>query len=92
MSQANTYCVLYHDMCVFAGRYHYVSRKEGEGQYYIALELSDPQTVDAATYRLNAKNSHGESNANLKLNFDGKQALLVTSPETHLRPHAKYFC
>ena len=56
------------------GRYKYVSKEESAGKYYFALELSDPQPVDAATYKLNAKNQHGESNANLKLNFDGEYA------------------
>ncbi|ELT89877.1 hypothetical protein CAPTEDRAFT_62162, partial [Capitella teleta] len=54
------------------GRYKYVEKEESAGQYYVALELSDPQGVDAATYKLNARNEHGESNANLKLNFDAK--------------------
>ena len=57
---------------VFSGRYTYISKEEKPGQYYFALELSEPQAIDAATYRLNARNLHGESNANLKLNFDGE--------------------
>ena len=62
------------------GRYKFVSNEEKPGEYYVALELSNPEPVDAATYRLNAKNANGESNANLKLNFDGKcvsRAILV---------------
>ena len=58
-------------MCPIPGRYRSITREEASGQYYMALELSDPQPIDAATYKLNAKNQHGESNANLKLNFDG---------------------
>ena len=49
-----------------------MEKEESAGTYYVALELSDPQAVDAATYKLNVKNQHGESNANLKLNFDGE--------------------
>ena len=49
-----------------------MSNEEKSGEFYVALELSSPEPVDAATYRLNAKNSSGESNANLKLNFDGE--------------------
>jgi len=46
-------------------------KEESSGVYYIALELATPESIDAATYKLNARNEHGESNANLKLNFDG---------------------
>jgi len=56
----------------FVGRYKFITKEESQGNYYVALELSDPQPVDGATYRLNAKNQFGESNANLKLNFDSK--------------------
>ncbi len=59
-------------MYCISGRYKYVAREESEGNFYIALELDSPEAVDAATYRLHAINQHGESNANLKLNFDGK--------------------
>jgi hypothetical protein len=52
------------------GRYRYIETEESPGVYYVGLELSNPQAVDAATYKLNAKNQYGESNANLKLNFD----------------------
>ena len=62
--------------CGVSGRYHYVETEESAGLYYVALELSDPQAVDAATYKLNVRNEHGESNANLKLNFDGEKLCL----------------
>jgi len=55
-----------------SGRYRFIIKDEGGNTYYIALELSEPQAVDAATYKLNAKNKFGESNANLKLNFERK--------------------
>jgi len=54
-----------------AGRYKYITKEESAGVYYVALEVSTPEAIDAATYKLNARNEHGESNANLKLNFDG---------------------
>ena len=57
------------------GRYKYICTEETKGTYYIALELSNPVKEDGATYKLNAKNANGESNANLKLNLDGKAAL-----------------
>ena len=53
------------------GRYKYIIKEESANVYYIALELASPEAIDAATYKLNARNQHGESNANLKLNFDG---------------------
>lgn len=52
------------------GRYKFVTKDEGNSSYYIALELTDPQHTDAATYKVHAQNSHGQSTANLKLNFD----------------------
>jgi len=51
--------------------------EESAGVYYVALELSGPEGIDAATYKLNARNEHGESNANLKLNFDGEYDSLI---------------
>lgn len=56
---------------ICSGRYRCLENEESPGNYYVALELDDPQAIDAATYRLNARNQFGESNANLKLNFDG---------------------
>jgi len=53
-------------------------KEESAGLYYVALELSTPESIDAATYKLNARNVNGESNANLKLNFDGEYDLSVS--------------
>jgi len=61
-----------------SGRYKYIIKEESAGLYYVALELSTPESIDAATYKLNARNVHGESNANLKLNFDGEYDLSVS--------------
>ena len=47
-------------------------KEESSGVYYVALEVSTPEAIDAATYKLNVRNEHGEGNANLKLNFDGR--------------------
>ena len=60
------------------GRYKFIDKEESAGQYYFALELSSPEPVDAATYKLNTRNSAGESNANLKLNFDSKWTEIIT--------------
>ena len=56
---------------IISGRYKYICTEESKGTFYIALELTSPQAGDGATYKLNAKNANGESNANLSLNFDG---------------------
>ena len=61
-----------------SGRYRFITKDEGGNTYYVALELSEPQAVDAATYKLNAKNKFGESNANLKLNFERKLCLSIS--------------
>ena len=71
-SWLRTCCLFCLSICS-SGRYRFIEEEESAGSYYVALELSDPQPVDGATYKLQAKNQHGESNANLKLNFDGKK-------------------
>ncbi len=66
-------------------------RDEGENNYYIALELSDPQPDDGATYRVHAKNQHGESKANLTLNFDGKDCPFLGHAAVAAR-RSRVFC
>jgi hypothetical protein len=41
----------------------------GKDTYILSLEISDPTTEDGGTYRCNAVNESGESNANIALNF-----------------------
>lgn len=41
-------------------------------QYYIKLELIDPQLEDSGLYKCNIKNLLGELNANLTLNIESK--------------------
>jgi len=67
-----------------AGRYKYIIKEESANVYYIGLELSTPEAIDAATYKLNARNQHGESNANLKLNFDGNHCCSYSCTCTYL--------
>lgn len=38
--------------------------------YFACLEIDDVSADDAGKYRVNAKNSLGESNATINLNFD----------------------
>jgi len=63
-------------VCVWcSGRYKYIMKEESPGIYYVGLELASPEGIDAATYKLNVRNEHGEGNANLKLNFDGEYTI-----------------
>lgn len=51
----------------------------GKDQYLLKLEISKPTTQDGGNYRCNACNSHGESNANIALNFQGNRLPLIRS-------------
>lgn len=46
--------------------------ESGKDTWTLALEISDPTTDDGGTYRCNAVNELGESNANIALNFQSK--------------------
>ncbi|OTF81567.1 hypothetical protein BLA29_003527, partial [Euroglyphus maynei] len=49
---------------------HKTTRTEsGENMYALALEIINPTLEDGGTYRCNAINDKGESNANIALNF-----------------------
>lgn len=43
----------------------------GKDTYLLKLEISNPTKQDGGNYRCNACNTHGESNANISLNFQG---------------------
>lgn len=49
-----------------------MSMEQRGDQYYIKLELIDPQLEDSGIYKCNIKNSLGELNANLTLNIESK--------------------
>lgn len=51
--------------------------EEKEGIYYIKLILNDPGADDSGLYKCNIKNSLGELNANLTLNVESKNFLLL---------------
>ena len=51
------------------GRYTMRKSECGKDQYTLTLEISEPTTDDGGTYRCNAVNELGESNANIALNF-----------------------
>lgn len=49
-----------------------MSRKvTSKDTYNLTLEISNPTIDDGGSYRCNAFNSYGESNANIALNFQG---------------------
>lgn len=49
-----------------------MSMEQRADQYYIKLELIDPQLEDSGIYKCNIKNTLGELNANLTLNIESK--------------------
>ena len=44
--------------------------------FVVALEITNVAMEDAGKYRVTCKNEFGESNANIGLNFDGKDEAL----------------
>lgn len=50
-------------------RFNVVMKKTAANIYYLALEISNVSATDQAVYKVNARNSFGESNASIKLNF-----------------------
>ena len=55
------------------GRYTILTRTDGRN-YSLLLEISDVTTSDGGTYKVVAKNTLGEANANLTLNLEGMSA------------------
>ena len=47
--------------------------------YYLALEISNVSATDQAVYKVNARNSFGESNASIKLNFAQGRCYLLNA-------------
>lgn len=57
-----------------------MSRKEtGKDTYMLSLEISSPVIGDGGSWRCNAVNACGESNANISLNFQGIQNISTIS-------------
>jgi len=50
-------------------RFNVIMSQTGSNTYYLALEISNVGAADQAVYKVNARNSFGESNASIKLNF-----------------------
>lgn len=49
-----------------------ISMEQRGDQYYVNLQLIDPQMEDSGLYKCNIKNDLGELNANLTLNIESK--------------------
>lgn len=58
------------------GRYIVLMRTNG-GNYSLLLEILDVTPTDGGTYKVVAKNSLGEANANLTLNLQGEHRYYV---------------
>ncbi len=54
-----------------SGRIRMTKRATGKDTYLLKLEINDPIAEDGGSYRCNACNIYGESNANIALNFQG---------------------
>ncbi len=54
------------------GRYLIYCDKLPDNTYFACLEIDDVSMADAGKYKVTAKNSLGESNASITLNFDSK--------------------
>lgn len=51
------------------GRHKITKKENGGNMYTLGLEITNPTLEDGGTYRCNAVNVKGESNANIALNF-----------------------
>lgn len=54
-----------------SGRIRMTKKAMGKDTYLLRLEINDPIPEDGGSYRCNACNIYGESNANIALNFQG---------------------
>ena len=52
-------------------RLRIASKETAKNTYLLTLTVSSPTQEDGGNYRCNARNSFGESNANIALNFQG---------------------
>ncbi len=55
-----------------SARHKQTRQETGPNQYLLGLEIHGPTIEDGGTYRCNALNEKGESNANIALNFQSK--------------------
>ncbi|XP_055900297.1 twitchin-like isoform X6 [Biomphalaria glabrata] len=71
------------------GRYSITIQRDPSGAdlYTVVLQIRDPATEDAGTYKCTAANDLGESNANITLNFQGGEK--PGKPPTGIAPAFK---
>ncbi|KAH9502719.1 hypothetical protein Btru_069594 [Bulinus truncatus] len=71
------------------GRYSITMQRDPSGAdlYTVILQIRDPATEDAGTYKCTAANDLGESNANITLNFQGGEK--PGKPPTGIAPTFK---
>ncbi|KAA3682313.1 uncharacterized protein DEA37_0008978 [Paragonimus westermani] len=55
-----------------AGKRFWVVNEQPDDVYILEIHIVSPKPEDGGTYRINAKNSAGESNANINLNLQAK--------------------
>ncbi|CAL1540883.1 unnamed protein product, partial [Lymnaea stagnalis] len=53
-----------------SGRFNIRAEPRENKTYFLVLEINDVAAQDAGNYKVTAKNTLGESNATIRLNFD----------------------
>lgn len=66
-----------------------MSMEQRGDQYYIKLELLDPQLEDSGLYKCNIKNTLGELNANLTLNIESEYKKASKTFQNNLKKFQK---
>ncbi|CAH8634151.1 unnamed protein product [Dicrocoelium dendriticum] len=59
------------------GKRFWVVQEQSDDIYLLEIHIASPKPEDGGTYRINAKNSAGESNANINLNLQGRLTVLL---------------
>ena len=72
------------------GRIKIVKQTDGVN-YILIMEISNITPEDGGTYKVNAKNKLGESNANINLNLEGMDNLNMLWPVYNLKMILVYY-
>lgn len=54
------------------GKRFWVVNDQPDDVYILEIHIASPKPDDGGTYRINAKNTAGDSNANINLNLQGR--------------------